>query len=135
MKMNIFTRFYNWLLGIKPEPLTPRQKMRRAMQRAINCIKDTAHCGLRGNNESDTFAKRGPAYNPPMDQNGVNDHLKENWQNRMDSEEKKLSRGSQNIFSIIKGRCNWGNKNLWRRCDKQKPSTTKYGKPHRGHDN
>lgn len=129
--MNIFTRFYNWLFGIQPKPATPGQKIRNAMQRALNFVKSNDHLDKN-------YHYQGKSYNDhtaPMNQNSVNERLEENWQNRMDSQEKKMSRGAQNIFSIIKGRCNWGNKNLWRRCDKQKPSHTKYGKPHRGHDN
>jgi len=131
--MNIFTRFYNWLFGIKPKPLTARQKMQNAMQRALKCVKNSAHCGVRGTNGSDAYGSSTQHF--PKENKGLNAHLAENWQNRMDSQEKKMSRGAQNIFRIIKSRFNWGNKNLWRRCDKQKPSHTKYGKPHRGHDN
>lgn len=133
--MNIFRRFYNWLFGIKPEPETRLKKVSRTFRQCIYAIASKMRPVQKGYVETKYSSKKGCACRPPIPQTEFHERIDRNWKNTMNSQNKKMTRGAQNIFRIIKDRFSWGNKNLWRRCDKQKPSHIKYGKPHRGHDN
>ena len=42
----------------------------------------------------------------------LKNYLKRNWLRRMNSLEKKMTRGSQNIYRMIKTRFKWGNKDF-----------------------
>lgn len=42
----------------------------------------------------------------------LHERLRTNWRNRMNSLEKKMSRGAAQIFTVIKDRCNWGQKDF-----------------------
>ena len=50
---------------------------------------------------------------PPMEKGYMHAKIESNWHNRMNSTQKKMSQGAQQLFRVIKCRCRWGNKQLW----------------------
>ena len=49
----------------------------------------------------------------PGDRASKKRKITQEWKSRMDSTQKKMTRGAQNIFRMIKSRTHWGNKELW----------------------
>jgi hypothetical protein len=63
-------------------------------------------------------SKNIPHHPTPPNQGYFHTKVQENWHKTMDSTQKNMSRGAQNIFRIVKCRCHWGNKQLWGYRDK-----------------